>query len=122
MARGKQTRTLRQDQIERLEKFRRTSHDGANAGYSYPQLAIAMGKPCGWETLQNALKGRPVWVLIHGKLAEWIERYVPAQPLHDGKALAAGNGGDDPEEPVGEGEAGDVEKNSPATRTVRGSR
>jgi hypothetical protein len=91
MRRGPQTRILRKDQIERLEQFRRTAHDGSPAGYSYPQLRLAMGSPCAWETVQKALQGRPVAQLIHARLAEWIERFLPAgKMVIDGKAAAAG--------------------------------
>jgi hypothetical protein len=89
---GRQTRILRKDQIERLETFRRTAHDGSPAGYSYAQLRLAMGKPCGWETLQRALQGRPVWDLLYYRISEWIERYLPVSPKPemDGKTAAAG--------------------------------
>jgi hypothetical protein len=115
MARGRQTRTLRKDQIERLEAFRRTAHDGSPAGYSYPQLRLAMGKPCGWETLQKALRGAAVWDLVHHRLAEWIERYLPAAELPpDGKAAAAGDLTGKRDEPN--------EETSGTTGTVRGPR
>ena len=91
MSRGRQTRKLRKDQIDRLERFRRTSHDGSPAGYSYPQLRLAMGSPCGWETLKKALQGAPVYDLVAYKLVEWIERYLPAgKTVRDGKTAAAG--------------------------------
>ncbi len=91
MARGRQTRTLRKDQIERLEKFRKARHDGAPHGYSYPQLRLAMGMTFGWRSVQAALQGRPVWDLYHAPIAQWIERYLPAPAAPvDGKSLAAG--------------------------------
>jgi hypothetical protein len=91
MARGKQTRVLRPDQIERLEKFRRASHDGAPHGYSYPQLRLAMAAGFHWQTLKNVLAGLPVWDLHHSWIAQWIERYLPAPPAPiDGKAAASG--------------------------------
>ncbi len=113
MARGRQTRTLRKDQIERLEMFRKAHHDGAPHGYSYPQLRLAMGMTFGWRTVQAALQGRPVWDLYHAPIAQWIERYLPAPPAPvDGKAAASGEREiDEPDEE----EAG-------TTGTVRGSR
>jgi hypothetical protein len=91
MARGRQTRTLRPDQIERLEKFRRSSHDGAPHGYSLAQLRLAMDASFGWQTLKKALAGLPVWDLHHSYIAQWIERFIPAAsaPI-DGKAAASG--------------------------------
>lgn len=110
MPRGPQTRTLRKDQIERLEQFRRTPHDGSPAGYSYPQLRIAMGSPCAWETVQKALQGRPVAQLIHGKISEWIERFLPAgKTVTDGKAAAAG---EKSEEEAAAGTDGTADRNS----------
>jgi hypothetical protein len=91
MSRGRQTRALRKDQIERLEKFRRSHHDGAHYGYSFPQLRLAMGMRFGWATLKKALSGLPVWDLHYTHIAEWIERYLPAAPAKlDGKQLASG--------------------------------
>jgi hypothetical protein len=92
VAKGRQTRALRKDQIERLETFRRQAHEGAPAGYSYAQLRLAMGKPCSWETLQKALQGLPVWDLRYFRINEWIERYLPASPKPEpeGKTAAAG--------------------------------
>jgi hypothetical protein len=91
MPRGRQTRTLRPDQIKRLEAFKRAPHDGAPHGYSLPQLRSAMALGCSWETLQKALQGLPVWDMHHTYIAEWIERYLPAAPAAvDGKAAASG--------------------------------
>jgi len=89
MARGPQAQALRRDQIERLEKFRRTPHPGSLAGYSYPQLTAALGSPCTWQTVKRALEGRPIANLIHHKITEWIERYLPTlPPTEDGKVAA----------------------------------
>jgi hypothetical protein len=93
MARGKPTRALRPDQIARLEAFKKAAHqeEGAPHGYSYPQLRLAMAAGFRWETLKKALEGRPVWVLHHAYIVEWIERYLPASAAApDGKAAAAG--------------------------------
>jgi hypothetical protein len=98
MPRGPQTRSLRKDQIERLEKFRRTSHEGSPAGYSYPQLRLALGSPCAWETVQRALKGLPIAILIHARISEWIERHLPKLPLKpDYKTLSTGEKTDEAE-------------------------
>ena len=92
MARGRQSRTLRPDQIERLEKFRRRPQEGAPGGYSLPQLKLAMAAPFSWETLRNALAGRPVWDLSASWIAQWIDRYLPPLPIEkDGKAAAGGD-------------------------------
>jgi hypothetical protein len=105
MIRGRQTRTLRQDQIDKLEAFRRARHDGAPSGYSLPQLRSAMGLGCSWETLQKALQGRPVWDLHYFRIVQWIERFLTT-PATD-------------EEPQ---EKGDAEEIAGAARTIRGSR
>lgn len=93
MARGRQTRTLRPDQIARLLAFKKAPHaeHGAPHGYSFPQLRSAMAVGCSWETVQKALQGLPVWTQHHLYIAQWIERYLPA-PLApvDGKAAASG--------------------------------
>src|SRR5208282_6581252 len=93
MARGKQTRALRPDQIARLDAFRKAAHpqEGAPHGYSFSQLRLAMAASFRWETLKKALGGLPVWDLHHDYIAQWIERYLPAAPLPvDGKAAASG--------------------------------
>ena len=115
MARGRQTRALRPDQIARLLEFKKAAHPehGAPHGYSFPQLRSAMAVGCSWETVQKALLGLPVWDQHHSHIAQWIERYLPAPPAPvDGKAAASGEREiDEPDEE----EAG-------ATGTVRGSR
>ena len=102
MARGRQTRKLRPDQITRLETFKRAPHDGAQHGYSLPQLRLAMALGCSWETLQKALQGLPVWDKHHDYIAQWIERFLPAPPAAiDGKAAASGERNEPDEEEAG---------------------
>lgn len=99
MPKGPETRILRKDQIDRLERFRRTPHDGSPAGYSYPQLRLALGSPCSWETVRKALQGRPIAYLIHARISEWIDRYLPPVTLpKEGKASALAT--DRPDEAV----------------------
>jgi len=119
MPRGRQSRTLNRSQIQRLEDFRRASHEGAPHGYSLPQLRSAMAAGFGWRTLQKALLGRPVWDLHYSYIAQWIDRFLPAPPVRDGKAAAAGEreGNEEPAEIIA-----DAEESEGATRTVRGSR
>lgn len=117
MPRGRQTRTLRPDQIERLKRFRMASHDGAPHGYSLPQLRLAMDASFGWETLRNALLGRPIWDLSHAYIVQWLDRYIPAaDPPIDGKTAAAG------EREEFSTEKEDAQETEGTTRTVRGSR
>jgi hypothetical protein len=111
MPRGPRTRSLSPAQIQRLEKFRRASHEGAPHGYSLPLLRTAMGASFGWETLKKALAGRPVMELHYAYIAQWIERFLETPPVQDGKAAASG---EKPEE------NGDEE--TEAARTLRGSR
>jgi hypothetical protein len=110
--RGRQTRVLRKEQIDRLEKFRRAPHDGAPNGYSLLQLKRAMSAPFTWETLRKALQGLPVWDLSYFYIASWIDRYLSAPP-RDGKTAAAGRDSESNETPETEAET---------TRIVRGSR
>jgi|SRR5882672_4086051 len=113
---GRESKALRPDQIKRLESFRRASHEGAPHGYSLPLLRTAMGAGFSWATLKKALQGRPVWVLHHAYIVEWLDRYVPAaEPPQDGKTASAG--GDN-----GEENGADGEEKGETTRTVRGSR
>jgi hypothetical protein len=107
---GRRSKALRRDQIERLEKFRRLSHDGAPHGYSIPQLRTAMGAQFKWDTLKRALEGLPIWELHYGFIAQWIEGHLPLVPLPDGKTAAAGDMDERDEEKAG------------ATRTLRGLR
>jgi hypothetical protein len=118
MARGKQIRALRPDQIARLLRFKKAPHEGAPHGYSYPQLRLAMAASFRWETLKKALGGHPVWDLHHNWIASWIERFLPpaegarengASAL-DFKSLAAGERNESDEEETG------------TDGTVRGSR
>jgi hypothetical protein len=92
MPRGRQTRILCKERIERLEKFRRASHEGAPHGYSLPLLRSAMAASFGWRTLQKALQGLPIWELHYRYIVQWIDRYLPVNHVRDGKA-AAGNDG-----------------------------
>ena len=86
MAKGPRTKVLRSDQIARLENFRVARR------LSYPQLNAAIGGKgvFGWQVLQRAMNGQPVWDLNHRHIAEWIEQHLPAPTLADGKAAAAG--------------------------------
>jgi len=118
---GRESKALTRDQIARLEAFRRASHEGAPHGYSLPLLRTAMGAQFSWATLKKALQGRPVWILHHAYIVEWLDRYLPAGPLpRDGKAAAAG---DEPEE-NGNGGAGEAREDGTdkTARTFRGSR
>lgn len=114
MSPGPQTRALNPDQIHRLEKFRMAAHEGAPHGYSLPLLRTAIGAQFGWRTLKKALQGRPVSVLHHAYIVQWIERFlsVPSdgRSVMDSKSRAAGEKDESDEE------------TSEATRTVRGSR
>lgn len=106
MARGRQTRQLSPEQIDRLTRFRIAER------LSLPQLKLAMAAPFGWETLKNALQGRPVWDLSYLYIVDWLNKHLPGAPLpRDGKAAASG---EKPEPENGE--------ESEAARTVRGSR
>jgi hypothetical protein len=98
MGRGRQTRRLNRDQVERLNKFRMASHEGARHGYSFPQLRAAMAAPFGWRTLQKAAHGNPVWDLSHNFIVQWLDRYVPAVVVPDGKAAASGERNESDEE------------------------
>lgn len=75
--RGRQTRVLSKEQMDRLERFRTARHDGAESGYSLPQLTKAMAAPFGYRTVQKALQGLPVWVLHHAYIVSWLDRFVP---------------------------------------------
>ncbi len=143
MPRGRQSRKLSPEQIQRLEKFRKSPHEGAPHGYSLPQLRLAMGAQFGWQTLKSALLGVPIWDLSHAYIVQWMERFLsnapvstggPPKPIRDGKAASAGDR-EDPDNgaPMGDphgrsvdqeaGEAdGQHEKETGATGTVRGSR
>lgn len=105
MAPGRQTRKLTAEQIDRLERFRKSPQEGAPAGYSLPALRSAMQAPFGYKTLGKALQGLPVWELHHSWLVVWIERYLSVQ---NGKTNGSGDESD--------------EKEDGATRTFRGSR
>lgn len=122
MPRGRQSRALSKNQIERLERFRRAAHEGAAHGYSLPQLRMAIGASFGWRTLAKALQGRPVWDLHHSYIVQWIDRYLPP-PVRDGKAEAAGKDSEPLETADAEGETKEQnEKAAGAARTLRGSR
>jgi hypothetical protein len=98
MPRGRTSRALTPHQIERLDRFRRSAHDGAPHGYSFALLRTAMGARFSPETMQKALQGRPIWVLHHSYIVEWIERYLGKEPaMRDGKAAASGERDEDSE-------------------------
>jgi len=109
MARGKQTRLVSPDRIERLSRFR-VAH-----GYSLPQLKLAMAAPFCWETLKKALGGVPIWDVHQAYIVQWVDRYLPkASDATDGKTRAAGGDGPELEEEHAK-EAGQ------AVGTVRGN-
>lgn len=86
MAKGKQTRLVSPDRIERLSQFRIAN------GYSLPQLKLAMAAPFTWETLKKVLCGVPIWDVHQAYIVQWIDRYLPkAAAPPDGKTLAAGD-------------------------------
>jgi hypothetical protein len=126
MSPGPRTRKLTPDQIQRLEKFRRESHEGAPHGYSLPLLRTAMGMRFGFRTLGKALQGLPIAELSYSAIAQWIERYLPAVPaVLDSKQLASGEREDDfngRPAPDGEEAKNDAEETPGTTRTIRGSR
>jgi hypothetical protein len=109
MARGRQSKVLRQDYIARLKKFQTAER------LSLPQLKLAMAAPFNWSTLARALRGQPIWELSYAYIVQWMDRYAPAKPLHDGKAAAAGETAEASSDETTETEAD-------ATGTVRGSR
>lgn len=133
MPRGRQTRKLTEDQVQRLEQFRRTRHEGAESGYSLPQLTQAMAAPFGYKTLGKALQGLPVWDLHYTYIVSWLDRFVPAGvPVVDFSrtdvndhevASAAFRDGlySGRREPPAE-QTNDAEETGGATGTVRGSR
>lgn len=87
MPKGRQTKTLTKEQIERLRTFAMAPHQGAAGGYSLPQLRTAMSAPFGYKTLGKALQGAPVWVNSHFYIVQWLDRYLPV--IRDAR-LAAG--------------------------------
>jgi len=97
------TRMLSRSQIQRIEAFR-IAHR-----MDIVQLNLAMDAPFTWETLLNALRGRPVQEDTYRFLARWLERHSPAESLPDGKAAAAGDVRKD-----------DAEETPEATRAFRG--
>jgi hypothetical protein len=92
MPRGRTSRVLSPEQIERLETFRHASHEGAPHGYSLPLLRSAMGAGFSWETLQKALQGRPVWIMHHAYIVQWIERFLPQVKDESDKETAPADG------------------------------
>lgn len=79
------TRVLPASHRERLEKFR------IAVRLDVPQLKLAMaGAPFGWRVLDRALAGERIQDFNCCFLMQWVDRYLPAKPVHDGKAAAAG--------------------------------
>lgn len=111
MRRGPATRVLSRSQIQRLETFRRSAHDGAEHGYSFPQLRQAMSCQFSWETLKKALEGKPVRDLYALYIIQWLDRYLPAAAVFDGKAAAAGR--DSETEPPESGITSEAEIDAP---------
>jgi hypothetical protein len=85
MTRGRQSKTLRPEEIRRLEEFR------VSRRLTYPQLKLAMEAPFKWSTLKKALRGLPIWDLNHKFIVEWLDVHCPEKPAAvDGKTAAAG--------------------------------
>jgi len=70
MAKGKPSKCLSADLLERLEEYRQTER------LSIPRLCVAMAAPFGWEVLSRALAGRPVWDLNHSYIVAWIDGHL----------------------------------------------
>lgn len=84
---GRTSKTLRADQIRRLETFRIGNR------LSIPMLNAAIGGRgmFTWQVLRRALQGKPIWEFNYQHIVQWIESHLPAEPAgRDGKALAAG--------------------------------
>lgn len=102
-------------------------HDGAESGYSLPQLAKAMAAPFGYRTVQKALQGAPVWDLHYAYIVSWLDRFVPTLtcPVDDDVVRSQDFREDwysgRREQPAPEQKT-DAEETGGATRTVRGSR
>ena len=103
MPRGRISKPLRPDHIRRLLKVQ-NQH-----GWSRTELKLGIGGPFKFNTLQRAIAGKPIWEMYYAYIVQWLDRYAPENPIHDGKAAAAGDGGDNAEEEAG------------TTRTLRGS-
>lgn len=112
MARGRQTRRLTPDQIQRLETLRQRGDRDHPRGFTLEQLNLAIAGPFRYRTVAQALLGKPIWSQSYVFLAQWIDRYLPptshSVPAIDAKSRAAGDKDD--------------EEQIPADRTVRGSR
>jgi hypothetical protein len=119
MPQGRQSKVLRADYIKRLKRFQTAER------LSLPQLKLAMGAPFTWSTLARALRGQPIWELSYAYIVQWLDRYAPEKPLHDGKSAAAGDG-KNTDEAAGEGRSErkdeETEPEAGTTGTVRGSR
>ena len=77
-------------QIKRLERFRRRGDVEHPHGFSYPQLKLSMNGTFSLDTLMRGMAGKPIQERFYAYIAEWLDRFVPEAPLHDGKAAAAG--------------------------------
>jgi hypothetical protein len=88
MPRGKPVRALSQEQIARLETFRKAPHRGHPHGYSFTGLRKAMGASFRPETLTKALAGLPVYELHHNYIAQWIARFLDEKPSEGAAPLS----------------------------------
>lgn len=67
MKRGPQSKKLTFEQIELLRKIQMQIE-----GRSLPKLREHMKAPFGWQTLSQALKGRPIWQPNYQFIVEWL--------------------------------------------------
>jgi len=102
MPRGRISKPLRPDHIRRLLKVQ-NQH-----GWSRTELKLGIGGPFKFNTLQRAIAGKPIWEMYYAYIVQWLDRYAPEKPIHDGKASAAGDDSD-------------AEEEAGTTRTLRGS-
>jgi len=69
MKTGPQTKKLSFEQIAELRKIQTRVE-----GRSLPKLREFMKAPFSWQTLSQALKGRPIWQPNYQFIVDWLER------------------------------------------------
>lgn len=91
MTRGRTSRILSARDRGRLRQFQTDHARRIGVSIGLPQLKLAMQAPFSWETLQRALRGKPVWESYHEFIVAFLDLHCPLpQSAMDYKSRASG--------------------------------
>lgn len=103
--RGRTCKVLSDFHRDRLRRFQREHSARLGVSLGLPQLRMSMGAPFSWETLQRALRGKPISADYHDFIVAFLDRHVAGErtaPM-DFKSRGAGEHEEETAEPLHRG-------------------